>query len=230
MSVHLQRDLENLKKRLLTIGALVEEASWKATTALLDRKAWMAKEVIQGDGEVDRQEVEMEEECLKVLALHQPVARDLRFVAAVLKINNDLERVGDLAVNIAKRSLFLAEADPFPIPGDLKPMSEAARKMLRLSLDSFVREDLQLAWSIGEADEQVDRYNREIRQRCQELMQEDSSTVERAVCLISAARNLERVADHATNVAEDVIYMVEGEIVRHPGGNPSPPSPAKSIK
>lgn len=229
MSVHLQRDLEGLKKRLLTIGALVEEAAWKATTALLDRKAWMAKEVIAGDSEVDRQEVEMEEDCLKVLALHQPVAKDLRFVAAVLKINNDLERVGDLAVNIAKRAVFLAERDPAPIPSSLKPMSEAARKMLRQSLDAFVREDAEGAHAVRQADEQVDRFNKEIRLRAEELMREDPNMVDRAVCIISAARNLERVADHATNVAEDVIYMVEGAIVRHPGNPATPNPPARKV-
>lgn len=224
MSVHLQKDLENLRKRILTIGALVEEAAWKAMTALIDQKAWMAQEVIEGDAEVDRQEVEMEEDCLKVLALHQPVAKDLRFVAAVLKINNDLERVGDLAANIAACVTFLEDAQPVPVPSDLKPMGEAARRMLRESLDSFVKQDVPLARQVRKDDERVDRYHREITKRMREVIREDPSKVDAAFNLISVSRNLERIADHATNVAEDVIYLVEGEIVRHPAVPPRPPS------
>lgn len=215
MTKHLKTDLERIERRLLTLGARVEDAVRKSIAALETRRADLALEVIGGDPEVDREEVELEEECLKVLALHQPVANDLRFVAVILKINNDLERIGDLAVNISERSASLDRALPFPVPSSLQPMMEATAGMLRQSLDAFVKADVALARQVLATDDQVDDINRSIIGEMVERMKADSNQVDDALLILSASKNLERIADHATNIAEDVVYMVEGEIIRH---------------
>jgi phosphate transport system protein len=215
MSKHLSRDIGRLKKDLLTMGAMVEEAVQKAIAAVRERRGELAREVIDGDDKIDRREVEVEEECLKLLALHQPVADHLRFVTAVMKINNDLERMGDLAVNMAERALYLANAQPIPVPHQLKPMMEAATRMVRESLDAFVNENAQSARRICGEDDEVDQLNREIIDEIREMMQNDPSTIDRGLHLFSIPRQLERIADHATNIAEDVVYIVEGEIIRH---------------
>lgn len=215
MSIHLQRDLEKLKRDILTMGAMVEEAVRKSIAALHGRHSELAREVIDGDTRIDRFEVEIEEQCLKILALHQPVAEDLRFIAAVIKMNSDLERMGDLAVNIAERAAYLATEPPVPIPNTLKAMMDASMQMVRASLDAFVNRDSQRARTIVGRDEEVDRYNREIIDELQQLMESDPSTIRRNTHLFSASRHLERIADHATNIAEDVVYLVEGEIIRH---------------
>ncbi len=215
MTKHLKADLERLERRLLMLGARVEDAVRKSIAALETRRPDLALEVMSGDPEVDREEVELEEECLKVLALHQPVANDLRFVAAVLKINNDLERIGDLAVNISERSASLDRALPFPVPKSLQPMMEATAAMLRESLDAFVKGDATLARKVLADDDVVDGINREIIGLMVERMKSDSSQVDDALLILSASKNLERIADHATNIAEDVVYMVEGDIIRH---------------
>jgi phosphate transport system protein len=222
MTKHLRTDLERLEKHLLLVGGLVEEAARKAIAALLERRRELAEEVIRGDDEVDRREVEIEEDCLKVLALHQPVATDLRFITACLKINNDLERVGDLAVNIAERAASLASSPPIQTPRELRPMMEAAMRMLRGSLDAFVREDPAVARATCHQDDEVDRYNRLIIAEVVSSMQREPATIDRAVQFVSISRNLERIADHATNIAEDVVYMVEGDIVRHRVRQPGP--------
>jgi phosphate transport system protein len=215
MSKHLQSDLEALKKSLLTMGALVEESLEKAASALLDRKAALASEVIAGDEKLDRLEVEIEEECLKILALHQPVAHDLRFVAAVMKINNDLERMGDAAVNIAERAEALAREEAITLPPLLKSMVRTAVAMTRESLQAFVGNDPQAARRICVRDEEVDRENREVISQLQKMMAADPGLVDRCLHAFSASRHVERIADHATNIAEDVVYMVEGDIIRH---------------
>lgn len=215
MTKHLENDLDRLQRRLLMLGARVEDAVRKSIAALETRRADLALEVMSGDPEIDREEVELEEECLKVLALHQPVANDLRFIAAILKINNDLERIGDLAVNISERSASMDRALPFPVPDQLHPMTEAAATMLRESLDAFVGADADLARKVLAADDRVDSFNREIIASMVERMKSESSQVDDAILVLSASKNLERIADHATNIAEDVVYMVEGEIIRH---------------
>lgn len=215
MSKHLQIEIERLKKRLLAIGALVTDAIQKALAALEERRAEIASQVIDGDRRIDRGEVEIEEECLKLLALYQPVAEDLRFIAAVMKINNDLERMGDEAVNIAEHAAFLAGADPIPLPPHLKDMTAAAMRMVQESLDAFVNGDVRAARLICAEDDEVDELNREIIEAVWKLMQRDPQTIERATHLFSVSRHLERIADHATNIAEDVVYMVEGKIIRH---------------
>ena len=215
MSKHLRMDLDRLEKRLLMLGARVEDTVRKSVECLLERNAAGARSVIRGDPEIDAEEVAIEEECLKILALHQPVAGDLRVVAACLKINNDLERIGDLAVNIAERAASMHRQLAFPAPDELWPMMETAAAMLRDSLDAFVRQSVPLATKVRADDERVDVANRRNIHTMLEVMKQDASFVEDALLFLSASKNLERIADHATNIAEDVIYMVVGDIVRH---------------
>ena len=216
MAKHLLRDLERLKKEILGVGALVEQAIHRATTALSERRPDLADEVIRGDDEIDQREVEVEEECLKALALHQPVAADLRFIVAVLKVNNDLERMGDLAVNIAERAQFLAQYPPLSIPS-FGELVHKVRQMVRESLDALVNLDVDLARKVQAEDDDVDRLHRSMYEKLQDLMHRDPGTIDRAISLISASRQLERLADHATNIAEDVEFLVAGEITRHRG-------------
>ena len=217
MSKHLQRDLDLLRKSLLDIGTKVEEAANNAIRALSDRRADLAESVVASDKAIDRMEVLLEEECLKVLALHQPVASDLRFVVGVMKVNNDLERMGDQAVNIAERAIFLAGQPPLGIPLDFGRMVEAVQKMVRASLDAHVNLDTTLARSVGRMDDEVDDLHRDMFRVLQGKMEEDPGIVPRALAYLSASKELERVADLATNIAEDAIFMVEGEVVRHRG-------------
>ena len=215
MSKHLERDLNELQHDTLAMAASVEEAVHKAIRALQDRDAGLARQVIAGDSEIDREENQVEEECLKMLALHQPVAVDLRRITAALKINTDLERMGDLAEDIAERALQLAELPPVPVPEDLQRMTDLTATMVRLSLDAFVHLDTELARRVCRLDDEVDRYNRDIIDELIETMRSAPEMVRPGLSLFSAVRHLERIADHATNIAEDVIYLVEGEIVRH---------------
>ena len=212
---HLQRDLERLKKDILTMGSMVEEATNKAITALLDRRPELAYEVRNGDGLIDEKELEIEEDALKTLALHQPVASDLRFVITVLKVNNDLERMGDLALNIAERAAYLCKHDPVPLPDGFGRMGEMVRRMVKQSLDSLVALDTDLARTVLEEDDIVDDCHRDVFGQLQEMMYADRETIERAIHTISASRNLERIADLATNIAEDVVFLVEGDVIRH---------------
>ncbi|MFQ5766388.1 MAG: phosphate signaling complex protein PhoU [Acidobacteriota bacterium] len=215
MSKHLHRDLDRLKRDILTMGAMVEEAINKSIRALTSREVGLAEEVLEGDGEIDRKEVDIEEDCLKILALHQPVAVDLRFIVTVMKVNNDLERMGDLATNIAERAVYLASHPPMAVPLDFGLMAERVRSMVRDSLDALVRQDQELARKVLQADDEVDAINRSMFTLLQRAIKEDVSTVKRAIHTLSASRYLERIADHATNIAEDVVFMVDGEIIRH---------------
>jgi phosphate transport system protein len=215
MSKHLQRDLENLQREILELAALVEEAIYAATRALTERDLALAQQVIAGDGDIDQMENRVEEDCLKILALHQPVAGDLRRIAATLLINTDLERMGDLAVDIAERAADLTHPPHVPVPENLSRMTDQATMMVRLSLDAFVNLDSALARQVIRLDDEVDRYNADIIQELMGLMKRSPESVEPALSLFSAVRHVERIADHATNIAEDVVYLVEGEIVRH---------------
>lgn len=215
MTKHLKNDLARLEQRLQSLSQKVESAVKRSIVALRTCNTEVALEVIAGDHEIDEAEVEIEEECLKLLALHQPVANDLRFTAACLKINNDLERIGDLAVNIAERSASLDRVLPFEVPSELEPMSEQTAGMLRMALEAFLKGDVELAMSVRREDNLVDEANRKIIGMMVEHMKTASDQVDDALLILSASKNLERIADHATNIAEDVIYMVEGEIVRH---------------
>jgi phosphate transport system protein len=215
MSKHLERDLDNLQKDLLALAASVEEAIHKAIRALQERDVELAEEVIDGDNDIDEEENHVEEECLKVLALHQPVAVDLRRVTSVLQINTDLERMADLAEDIAERAVALARWPVIPIPGDLQRMTDLASSMVRQALDAFVNLDAKLARLVCRLDDEVDRYNKSIIDELIRMMQRSPDMVEPGLSFFSATRHLERIADHATNIAEDVIYLVEGAIVRH---------------
>jgi len=196
-------------------AARVDEAIAKAISALVSRNGELARAVIDADTEIDRMEVDVEEECLKILALYQPVAADLRFVVAVLKINNDLERMGDLARNIAKRVAFLAAHERIDLPGEFRVMAGKAQSMVKQSLDALVNSDTSLARMVRDEDDEVDALQRTIRDRIEAQMRTSPERMESLMRLISVSRHLERLADMATNVAEDVIYMVEGDIVRH---------------
>tara|TARA_B110000858_G_scaffold198281_1_gene263706 strand:+ start:10087 stop:10740 length:654 start_codon:yes stop_codon:yes gene_type:complete len=216
MSRHLQRDLDQLKKEILQLGNMVETAITNAILSFKDRRPELAEQVINNESQIDNKEVLIEEECLKILALHQPVAMDLRFIVAVLKVNNDLERMGDFAANIAKRALFLSGEKPIPSPAAFTEiMSSNIQTMVRNSLDSIVKLDVDLARSVIAMDNEVDDINRQMYVEFQTLVEKDPSTIKRALGLLSTSRYLERIADLATNIAEDVIFMVEGEVVRH---------------
>lgn len=215
MSIHLMHEFDKLKKRLLALSALVEESVQQAVQSVQERDEALAARVIDIDVEIDIREVDLEEECLKILALHQPVASDLRFLVAVLKINNDLERIGDLAVNIAERSIYLSTHQPVNTPPDMTVMAEISRTMLRQCLDAFINMDVNLAMNVVKLDEQVDEINRQMYELCAEQIRKQPEHIETLLHMLSVSRNLERIADHATNIAEDVLYMHNGEIVRH---------------
>lgn len=215
MTTHLQREIDGLKKKILAMGAEVETSLRTAVDSLVNRDTALAEKVIASDEAMDVLEVEIEEECLKILALHQPVAIDLRYVIAVLKINNDLERIGDLAVNIAERAAYLSTHDPIDLPLDFDGMAGMAQLMLKRSLDSLVNLDPLLARQVRASDDEVDAMNRHMYVLLEAYMRDNPSRIGESLHLVSTARHLERIADQASNIAEDVIYMVEGEIVRH---------------
>lgn len=225
MSQHFVFEIDRLKKRLLALGALVEESVHRAVLSVQNRDGRLATQVIKSDAEIDRAEVELEEECLKVLALHQPVAQDLRFVVAVLKINNDLERIGDLATNIASRAFYLSSQAPTKMPFDFFAMSEKVKWMLKATLDALVKEDTALAYEVLAADDDVDAINREMYTRVENGIRQSPDELERLIHMLGVSRALERIADHTTNVAEDIIYMYEGQIVRHQTVQASPAAP-----
>lgn len=214
--MHLRRDLDLLKREILELGGMVEVAINDAIVALKNRRIDLAEKVVEREDEINEKEVQIEEECLKILALHQPVARDLRFIVVTLKVNNDLERMGDFALNIAERSLFLSTQDPIPtMPEFFEVVPETVRTMVRNALDALVKMDIELAREVMAMDDTVDDINRQMYSQLQQLMKTDPSTIERAVHVLSTSRYMERIADLATNIAEDVIFMVEGIVVRH---------------
>ncbi|MFK7767422.1 MAG: phosphate signaling complex protein PhoU [Mariniblastus sp.] len=218
MSKHLQNDVDLLHRRLMSVFGIVEQMIDKAVRALCEQRVELAEEVIATDPQVNQTEVEIEEDCLKILALHQPVAADLRRVTTVLKINSDLERIADLACNIAERAQCMHEHPYFPIPEQLPEMVKQSTTMVRLALDSFVNSDVALAKNVICLDVSVDDSNLAVINELQCLMKEDARLVEPALHCFSASRHVERIADHAENIAEDVIYLVEGDIIRHRHG------------
>jgi phosphate transport system protein len=209
------KELDNIKKMILSLGALVEERVRLAAEAVENKDAEAAQRIIKTDYEIDEMEVEIEEECLKVLALHQPVAIDLRFLIAVIKINNDLERIGDQAVNIAQRVSVLAKRNDKDFDFDYAQMAEKAETMLRMSLDALVNLDEDLASKVVTMDDEVDHIQKDAYDRIKTAIIENTDKIGYMINLLLISRHLERLADHATNIAEEVIYLVEGEIVRH---------------
>ena len=212
---HMQNEIQKLKKTILNLGKSVEDTLQMAVTALEQRDQILAQRVIEQDENVDRAEVELEEDCLKILALHQPVANDLRFVVSVLKINNDLERIGDLAVNIAERAIRLASHPNVNIPFDFSSMADKVQAMLRNTLKAVVNMDLSQAQQVSEADDEIDTLHSSVYDIVSASIRKDVDNIDSYIQFIVISRALERIADHATNIAEDVVYMIEGEIVRH---------------
>jgi phosphate transport system protein len=215
MERHFETDMQALKNRLLSMGAMVEERVHQAVQALMERNAAAAERIVAGDQEVNDLQIEVDDRCLKLLALQQPMASDLRLITAAMKINADLERIGDQAVNIAENSLKLMNNAPLKPIIDLPRMAEIAEAMTRDSLDAFVRKDVALARSVLARDDEVDQLKDHIFRVLLTYMMADPGTIERALSLILVSRNLERIADHATNIAEDVIFVVEAKDVRH---------------
>ena len=215
MTRHLQRELDRLKKRILSLGAMVEERVRMARQAIETRDGQLAQKILDMDHEIDESEVEIEEECLKILALHQPVAVDLRFLSAVIKINNDLERIGDEAVNIAERVMIISKREKLDIPFDYSLMAEKTESMLKKSLDAVVNMDLDGAVNVCLSDDEVDDLQNEAYDVIKKAIKDTPERVGYLINLLLISRHLERIADHATNIAEEVVYMIEGEIVRH---------------
>jgi phosphate transport system protein len=215
MTKHFHRELEKIKKNILSLGALVEERVYMAIKAIEKKDADLAAKIIKADHEIDEMEVDVEEECLKVLALHQPVAIDLRFIVAVIKINNDLERIGDEAVNIAERIQSIAKPVTISFFFDYSHMAQKAEAMLKQSLDALVNLDYDLAFKVLTMDDEVDNIQSEAYERIKQAMRENPQEIRYLLNLYLISRHLERIADHATNIAEEVIYLIEGEIVRH---------------
>ena len=215
MTRHIERQIESLKEKILRVGTLVEEAISKAIAALVNRDIQLSRWVIANDEEIDRMEVEVEEECLKILALYQPVDADLRFVVAALKINNDLERMGDLATNIAKRVGPLATGEPVDLPPEIRTMAMRAEEMVEQCLEAVVRGDPTLARRVREQDDAVDDARQSVRRSVMNGIRAEPAKLENLLRINSISKHIERIADMATNIAEEVIYMVEGDIVRH---------------
>ena len=215
MTKHFQRELEKIKKKILSLGAMVEERVRMAIQSIEEFDGEIAKKIIFSDHEIDEMEVEIEEECLKVMALHQPVAVDLRFLVAVIKINNDLERIGDQAVNIAQRVKTITKKERFDFVFDYSVMAEKAEAMLKMSLDALVNLDVDLALKVLLLDDEVDDIKEKAYNLIKKVIPENPDNVSTLINLLLISRHLERLADHATNIAEEVIYMIEGEIVRH---------------
>jgi len=215
MTRHLHNEIDKLKKKILGLSAKVEENVHSAVKSFIDRDEKLARMGVDADSEIDQLEVDVEEECLKILALHQPVANDLRFIIAILKINNDLERIGDLASNIARGTLHLDCTDKIEVPFDLLKMSDKVKLMLKKSIDSLVNLDTGLAHEVCLADDEIDDLHRQMYKIIGEKIRQFPGSLDCLIQFLSTSRQLERIADHVTNIAEDVIYMIEGEIYRH---------------
>ena len=215
MTIHFQRELTLLRKQILTVGTAVESAISNSITALLSRDLRLADQVVAGDREIDLQELEVEEECLKILALYQPVANDLRFIVAVLKMNNDLERMGDHAASMAKKARYLAKKEPVEWPPAIEMMAESVKEMVGNSLEALINHNAGQARQVCASDDEVDRLKRSISDELRRQLLSGTSPREPLLKMLDIPRHLERIADLATNIAEDVIYMAEGAITRH---------------
>ncbi|MAI30270.1 MAG: phosphate signaling complex protein PhoU [Rubripirellula sp.] len=218
MTKHLDRELDSLRSDLISQFGLVEQMILNAVRALAERRADLADEVISQDAIIDANDIKFEEECLKLLALHQPVATSMRWLFTVVKVNNELERMADLACNIAERAKSIQEYPLFPVPEELDEMAAGATSMVKNALDSFIEGDVTKSRAVIATDDQVDRKNRLVIELLHEMMRENSDYIAPAVHCFSASRHLERIADLAVNISEEVIYLVLGDIVRHQHG------------
>ncbi len=215
MERHFDEELHQLKERLLLMGGLAEQTIGKSIKALVDRNAELAEAVTKDDAMINQLEVEIEESCLRLLARYQPEAKDLRFIAMVFKIVNDVERVGDQGVNISERTLDLLKEPLLKPLIDIPRLAALAQQMLKDALDAFVRNDADLARDVCRRDDEVDQLNDDLYRELLGFMTQDSRTITRAVDLILIGRSLERTADHATHIAEDVYYLVRGTTIKH---------------
>ena len=209
------KELENIKKRILALGALAEERVQMALKAIDSNDSDLADKIIKSDYEIDEMEVEIEEECLKVLALHQPVAIDLRFIVAVIKINAELERIGDQAVNVAERVGVTAKREQLDFYFDYATMGEKVQAMLKRSLDAFIHLDYDMAFKVVLMDDEVDKIKDEAYNQIKKAISQNPDKIGYLINLFLISRHLERLADHTTNIAEQVVYLVEGDIIRH---------------
>ncbi|HUA20858.1 MAG TPA: phosphate signaling complex protein PhoU [Bryobacteraceae bacterium] len=213
--VHFRQELDEMQHRLLEMAGLVESAVHQSVAALVERNEQAAKEVLWKEALINQKDIEIDEYATRLLALYQPMARDMRFLTAVIKINGDLERMGDLAVNITERALNLMREPPVRPLIDLPKMAALAEEMVRKSLDALVKRDEDMARSVLVSDDEVDRLKDTAYKELVAFMQEQSTTIPRAIDLMFIAHNLERIADHATNIAEDVLFLIKGIDVRH---------------
>jgi phosphate transport system protein len=212
---HFLEELEDLQKKLLEMGGMVEFAIRRSVNALVDRDEAAAQDVLRSEARINQMEIEIDDFAVRLLALHQPMAKDLRFLTAAIKINSDLERMGDLAVNIVERALSLIRQPPVKPLIDIPQMAKLVDSMVRNSLDAFVKRDGQMARGVLLSDDAVDDLRDAIYQELIGFMKRDAATIARSLDLIFVARNLERIADHATNIAEDVLFLAQGIDVRH---------------
>lgn len=215
MAIHLHRDMDKLKQRLLVLSTEVEEEVRLAIRALAERDAALAGEVVAREPETDIMEVDVEEDCLKILALHQPVAGDLRYIVSILKIDRELERIADLAAQIAKRGRRLSAQPPTDVPFRLDEMGKKVVSMLKMALDAFVNLDSEAAHQVCAMDSEIDALKKETFQQVRTALKEDAGRFDVLMEMMLIGRHLERIGDHATNIAEDLIYLVDGHIVRH---------------
>ena len=212
---HFQEELDQLKSRLLEMGGLAEDRMSASVRALVDRDHGLVEKVLAGDTPINQLHIEIDSRCVRLLALHQPMAVDLRMILSAVKINTDLERVGDLAINIAEAALRYLAHPPVKELIDIPRMADIAQGMLRDALDAFVRPDTQLAQQVLDADDTLDALKTQVFRELLTYMLQDPHTIEPSLDLILVSRHLERVGDHATNIAEDVIFMVSARDVRH---------------
>ena len=215
MSRHFVREIDRLNRLIIEFGNQVENQVKLAIRAVKKSDIELAKKVIREDAKIDEFEVELEEECLKLLALHQPLGEDLRLIISVLKINNDLERIGDHAVNIAERALQLSDIDKLDTPPEILKLTRQAKLMLRKSLLALVEKDAIIATDVVHADDLVDKLNRKMHHKITGRIKSNPEYTEQQILFLSVCRQLERIGDHACNIAEDVLYLLSGDIVRH---------------
>ena len=215
MSVHMKKELDKLKKLIFALGTQVDENVELAAQAFDKGDNALVEKVIQSDKNVDQLEVEVEEACLKALALYQPVAIDLRFIVAVLKMTNDLERMSDLAAGVAKNAILYNKRKNTALSISLNPLSDLVTSIVRKCIDSLLQLDAELAREVTQDDQEIDNMKKDIKTKIQDAISKEPSETESLIALLMASNRLERIGDHATNIAEDVIYMVEAEIVRH---------------
>ncbi len=214
-STHYEKELQEVKNGLMYLGALTEKAIAAATRSLLERNSELARRVIFEDEQIDKIDIELEERCIRLLALRQPAARDLRFITTAIKVNGHLERIGDMAVNIAEKAILLNEEPQLKPYIDLPRMADITRDMIKKSLDSLVNEDRDLADQVRLQEEEVDGLLEQIFRELLTFMMEDPRTIHRAILIMQISKNLERIADHAKGIADMVIYLVTGQSVRH---------------